>query len=575
MKIIRIRIHNYRSIIDAEIEAHDYLMFVGANNSGKSNVINALRTFYEDTKWTTDDFPKTGTKDEDSWIELIFKLTVDEWSGIADKYKENVTDQQITLRRYFKGDKVKAKQSNIYAIVNEDEDSDLFYGAKNVSTAKCGNVVYIPALTTPGEQMKTTGPSPLRNMLNFMLKKVVSKSKAYEELGTAFQNLNSEAKQENGFLSEIAKPINAALNQWDVKIDLSVNPISPEDISKSLVKYAFVDMMLGEAAFNLDRFGHGFQRSVIYELIRLAPSFKDDRSVGKKEFNPDFTLILFEEPEAFLHPAQQENMAYHLRRLGADSEQQVFITTHSPIFVGKNADDLCQIVRLFRKDGVSTLYQIEESKKEVLFRSGGDFLTVLQHYVDNDSIDDSQKAKAKGLINNPPPSEEIALQNEKYRFQLWLDSDRASMFFADKVLLVEGATEKALFNYLLANNWYKSNNERVLVVDSFGKYNFHRFLALFESFGIYHGIMFDNDNEKNEHQVINKFIRDKKNAFTLAKPFEFSGCLEKHLNLTLSGRGDQKPLQVLKSIEDETITHEQLTELYNDFCNCLAITRGN
>ena len=264
MKIIRIRIHNYRSIIDAEIEAHDYLMFVGANNSGKSNVINALRTFYEDTKWTTDDFPKTGTKDEDSWIELIFKLTVDEWSGIADKYKENVTDQQITLRRYFKGDKVKAKQSNIYAIVNEDEDSDLFYGAKNVSTAKCGNVVYIPALTTPGEQMKTTGPSPLRNMLNFMLKKVVSKSKAYEELGTAFQNLNSEAKQENGFLSEIAKPINAALNQWDVKIDLSVNPISPEDISKSLVKYAFVDMMLGEAAFNLDRFGHGFQRSVIY-----------------------------------------------------------------------------------------------------------------------------------------------------------------------------------------------------------------------------------------------------------------------------------------------------------------------
>ena len=311
------------------------------------------------------------------------------------------------------------------------------------------------------------------------------------------------------------------------------------------------------------------------DQLSIAPSFKDDRSMGKKEFNPDFTLILFEEPEAFLHPAQQENMAYHLRRLGADSEQQVFITTHSPIFVGKNADDLCQIVRLFRKDGVSTLYQIEESKKEVLFRSGGDFLTVLQHYVDNDSIDDSQKAKAKGLINNPPPSEEIALQNEKYRFQLWLDSDRASMFFADKVLLVEGATEKALFNYLLANNWYKSNNERVLVVDSFGKYNFHRFLALFESFGIYHGIMFDNDNEKNEHQVINKFIRDKKNAFTLAKPFEFSGCLEKHLNLTLSGRGDQKPLQVLKSIEDETITHEQLTELYNDFCNCLAITRGN
>ncbi len=31
MKIVKIHIHHYRSIIDAEIEAHDYLMFVGAN----------------------------------------------------------------------------------------------------------------------------------------------------------------------------------------------------------------------------------------------------------------------------------------------------------------------------------------------------------------------------------------------------------------------------------------------------------------------------------------------------------------------------------------------------------------
>jgi len=570
MKIVKIHIHNYRSIIDAEIEAHDYLMFVGANNSGKSNAINALRAFYEDVKWSDNDFPKAGSIDENSWIELLFKLTDDEWNGLADKYKENVDCQQITLRRHFKGDKVKAKQSNIYAVINGEEDSALFYGAKNISTAKCGSVVYIPALTTPVEQMKTTGPSPLRNMLNFMLKKVVSKSKAYEKLGTAFQNLNAEAKQENGFLSEIAKPLNTALNQWNVKIDLSVNPISPEDISKSLVKYAFVDMMLGETAFDLDRFGHGFQRSVIYELIRLAPSFKDEKKLDKKEFNPDFTLLLFEEPEAFLHPAQQENMAYHLRRLGADCEQQVFITTHSPIFVGKTADELCQIARLFRRDGVSTLFQIKESTKESLFQSRGDFLNVLQKYVNDDNIEDAQQTKAKKLIDDPP-SKEIALQNEKYRFQLWLDSDRASMFFADKVLLVEGATEKALFNYLLANDWYNLKNERVLVVDALGKYNFHRFLALFEAFGIYHGIMFDNDSEINEHYVINRFIRDKKNAFSLAGPFEFNGCLEKHLNLTLSGRNDQKPLQVLKAIEDQTITKEQLSELQKAFCDSLAI----
>lgn len=573
MKISRVRIHNYRSITDADIEAHDYLIVVGSNNAGKSNVINALRCFYEDLKWETNDFPKKGSSDDESWVEVTFELTDDEWVNLADKYKEDITSQSMVLKRYFKGEKVKPKQSNIYAVVNGSEEDDLFYGAKNISTAKCGDIVYIPALTTPGEQMKTTGPSPLRNMLNFMLKKVVSKSAAYAQLGNAFDELNKEANQGDGFLSEITQPINTALDQWNVKIDLSINPISPEEISKSLIKYAFVDMLLGDAAFDLDRFGHGFQRSVIYELIRIAPSFKEEKEIKKKEFNPDFTLLLFEEPEAFLHPSQQENMAYHLRRLGHEAEQQVIVTSHSPIFVGKTSDEVCQICRIQKNDGASDLYQLKTDLEDSLLKSGGDFLAALQEFVNDPDVDQSKRGKAQTLIDNAP-SEEIANQHERFRFQLWLDSDRAAMFFADKVLLVEGTTEKALFNYLLANDWHDLTTERVLVVDALGKYNFHRFLSLFKEYGIYHGIMFDNDDEKNEHAAINQLIRDRKNNFTLAEPFEFNKCLENHLGLALPGRDDQKPLQILKALEDKSISAEQLGMLRTAFCESLAIQVG-
>lgn len=574
MKITKIHIHNFRSIIDAEIETHDFLMLVGANNAGKSNVINALRCFYEDIKWSDDDLPKKGTYDQDSWVEITFKLSENEWENLADKYKDGVTNQSIVLRRHFTGQKAKAKQSNIYAVVNGIDENDLFYGAKNIGTAKCGSIVYIPALTTPGEQMKTTGPSPLRNMLNFMLKKVVTKSSAYTKLGEAFDALNTEAKQESGFLSEIAQPINSALHQWDVKIDLSVNPISPEDISKSLVKYAFVDILLGDTACDLERFGHGFQRSVIYELIRIAPSFQDEKEPKKKEFSPDFTLLLFEEPEAFLHPSQQENMAYHLRRLGQESEQQVIVTSHSPVFVGKSSDELCQICRIQKKDGVSRIYQLKAAQEDTLIKSGGDFLAAIQSYVSDPNIDQNKKTKAQQLIDKAP-SEEIANQHERFRFQLWLDSDRASMFFADKVILVEGATEKALFNYLLANEWHDLTKERILVVDALGKYNFHRFLKLFATYGIFHGIMFDNDDEKNEHTAINQLIRDRKTEFTLADPFEFNKCLESHLGLTLPGRDDQKPLQILKALEDRNITADQLAQLRKAFCKSLDIAEGN
>lgn len=66
MKLRRIVIHNFRSVLDADIEAHDYMLLVGANNAGKSTIINALRAFYDDTKWSAEDFPKKGAADNEA-----------------------------------------------------------------------------------------------------------------------------------------------------------------------------------------------------------------------------------------------------------------------------------------------------------------------------------------------------------------------------------------------------------------------------------------------------------------------------------------------------------------------------
>ena len=57
MRIKSIQIHNYRSIIDSKIDLEDYSAIVGANNAGKSTFINAIRTFYDELKWSKQDFP--------------------------------------------------------------------------------------------------------------------------------------------------------------------------------------------------------------------------------------------------------------------------------------------------------------------------------------------------------------------------------------------------------------------------------------------------------------------------------------------------------------------------------------
>ena len=51
--------------------------------------MNALRLFYGDLNWTTDDFPKVGAKDEDVWIEVEFILDEIEWENLADNYKND------------------------------------------------------------------------------------------------------------------------------------------------------------------------------------------------------------------------------------------------------------------------------------------------------------------------------------------------------------------------------------------------------------------------------------------------------------------------------------------------------
>ncbi len=512
---------------------------------------------------------------DESWVELTFNLSEIEWAGLADKYKSGVADQSLTVRRYFASsekERFKSNQSNIYAIINGEPEKELFYGAKNVGTTKLGSVIYIPALITASDQMKTSGPSPLRDMLNLMLNRVITDSPAFKELNDAFGKLNEEACGDQGFLTQISKPINQSIEQWGIRFDMGVNPIAPEDITKNLIRHGFVDAMIGgETAFALDRYGHGFQRSFLYELIKLAPSFSETKIPEKKEFDPNFTLILFEEPEAFLHPAQQENMAYHLRRLGAGEGQQVIVTSHSPIFVGKVADDLCQIVRVRRKDGVSSIGQVKKTDLGKVFGQGYEFKRWLENYVDDETVKETAKQEAIKLLKSATEDESIAEQEERFRYQLWLDSERASMFFANRVLLVEGATEKALFAWLFARDWHDLSRHHVAIVDAAGKYNLHRYIALLEGFGIPYGLILDDDQNKNHHKVVNEMLTSKFGPSRLAEPCFIDNCMEKFLGLNLPARNDQKPVHILKAIEGGSIAKDKLDELRTLFLKSLAL----
>ena len=280
------------------------------------------------------------TADKESWIEIHYQLGQTEYDNLPEDYQ--LSDKKLIVRRYLKSekeaDRVKSGQSNLYGLTKNGFSQNLLFGAKNIGQAKLGQIIYIPALSTPDQYFKTSGPSSLREILNFILKKAAASTKPYQELLKNLEALNVEAKKDGGFLGGLSTPLNQALLPWGIQIEMGIGTIDPEDISKNLIQTSFKDADLPQS-MGLDRYGHGFQRTVIYELLRLVPQFREPAKLKKKEFSTDFCLILFEEPEAFLHPHQQEVMAHNLRILAQSDDVQVLVTTHSPIFASRSMDN--------------------------------------------------------------------------------------------------------------------------------------------------------------------------------------------------------------------------------------------
>lgn len=567
MRIDTIHIHNFRSISDAEFKLSDYSLLIGENNSGKSTIITALRAFYEDDGFKFNDsrdFPKFETNDKESWLELEFSLTDEEFANL--KYEYRIEGNKLKVRRYFKSANkslVDSKNSNIYAYENGKLSNNYFYGAKNVSQAKLGRVIFIPEISKVSDNLKFSGPSPLRNITNFVFSRVIKDSEAYSSLNEAFESFNKEFEEESKSdefsLNNLKMDINEELQNWDIEFGLRINPISPNDIVKNLFSHYITDKHLNNKEVDINSLGQGVQRHIIYILIKLTAKYVEKKLSDKKEFSPDFTLILFEEPEAFLHPTQQEQLNLNLSKISKDS--QVLITTHSPLFISKNIETLTSLIKLKRENGKTNIFQITKNQLDDLFSDNASLFKYFSDLLKNSSIPEEiiTKIKQNHLGENDP---DLAAKtyDESFKFFLWLDAERSSLFFAKHVIICEGATEKSFFNLLLDSEWQDLRNKQIYFLDSLGKYNIHRFMNLFKFLGINHSVLFDSDEDSNVHFYLNDFIQRNKNEYTIAID-SFPKNLESFLGVDLPKRPDLKPLSIIKKYTKNEIPTEKIKDL--------------
>lgn len=227
---------------------------------------------------------------------------------------------------------------------------------------------------------------------------------------------------------------------------------------------------------------------------------------------------------------------------------QVTCATHSSHFVSKNAADIPAVVRLRRSVGRSEAFQIDEAAWAGIVDANQAITAIAKKY-----------PKMAGKLHEDDAKPEM----EAVKHFLWLNPDRSSVFFANHVLLVEGATEVALVNRLVGDGKIANADCGLYVLDCIGKYNIHRFMNLLGRLGVSHAVLHDDDNGKGEHAEINKLIEESKHATLTLCVKQIAGDLETMLGVPSAGSDHRKPQHILYQYDSGKIDAAKV----QDFCS--------
>lgn len=397
------------------------------------------------------------------------------------------------------------------------------------------------------EHTKLSGPSALRDLLTNVLEAVVESSPSYEKFSKDFEGfakgIKTEKTTDGRSLEGLESELSALLESWGTGFQLDMKSPSTAEIIKSLLSYQCVDKAHGKS-LTADQFGSGFQRHFIYSLIQLGAKYMSKKPSKKaKDFTPSMFLILFEEPEAFLHPPQQEILVQSLMTLASNSDQQVICSTHSSHFVSRNAAHIPAIARLKRETGQVSVCQVDAR--------------VWDEIVDANQTMNKIAAKWPNLKKKLEGDDEKP-EMEAVKYFLWLNPDRCGLFFANHVLLVEGQAEQSLIRKLVGDGKIAGADCGLYVLDCLGKYNIHRFMNLLVALGIPHSVLYDDDQDKQEHKELNELILTSRHCSLTLNVQTISGNIEKLLGIPPANSPHRKPQHILFFLETGKIDASNL-----------------
>lgn len=473
MKLSEIKIQNFRKLKDVKIILGDATFLIGSNNAGKSSTLDAIEYLVTDKKM---DVSCRSKYVDDAGEEQIYNEEII-IEGKFDNVDASIVNQRgfnaSRLNSYTDGEGV-TKYSFNYRVrlsvdgkphreilmhqqvlkaeykdckkwqdfIDNGASADIFADVDDVSRALTstdkknlgdnyptlydvvennewfenpggipGNVLSkLPRFLkikadVLSEEMEAAKSGTLHDLLSYMFDDVRQKSDHYKKASEELQALSKEMdpNDESGAFGQLMKGLNEVVD--NVFPNASINVETDLTKAESL-KPIFGVSMSSNVTTDVSHQGTGLIRSAVFALLK----FHKERTENTADIDDRGLIIGFEEPELFLHPNAAENMRRVIYEL-AGEKCQIVATTHSPYMI-----DLSQKPRQ-----VLDSYSVDANS----FANVAAF-NLTKAFTD---IQDDDRVRVKMIQK--------------------IDDYVARVFFAQKVIVVEGDTEDIVFKYTI------------------------------------------------------------------------------------------------------------------------------
>lgn len=452
MKIKSLKVSSFRSINGEdnvlEFDDSDIIFIFGQNNAGKSTFLRAYEYFITaKKKCVLSDFHNFN---EENPVEMEMVFTKE--NGDDETFEKKGLNKWVSENNEIKFRKKWIKvgvegQKETFDPTSGEYVNNGFGGLETHLTKEAPTPIVIPAMPTPDDLTKWITETIKKQVLNSLS---AEHSKTYQEALDKLNELQTEIEDKE-IVKGFAEKANTNFQKVFPELSLSISPIMGHtvDVSKALDKEFCVainsDGNDDKSEFNSH--GHGVIRQAMFNFLGLS---KNDYEPGdeehpvKKEF-----IILFEEPELYLHPKRIRLLRETLYSLCNSSKFQILCASHNP-----------QLIDLSKPH--TTLARLT---------SNDDGTTVI-HQVGDDIFDSQGENKDRILMLN--------------RFNPHV----CETFFADEVILVEGDTEAIVVRHLLQKFYPKKD---IYVLNTGTKNNMPFFIKILSHFRIKQHVIHDSD----------------------------------------------------------------------------------